>query len=294
MLKAFLFLLAVSFFNSASVFGQTKSSTSYTKQKNEAVGFYGKRFFLQLGGGLHHNTLLKIASSKERNLRDYSYYLKYRNQIKKDQFNYSLYANMGIMLKERFALGVDVNYYYGDIFLQNIGMKNYYDQFGNYVYSQGYDSRVKYNTLRIMPRIEIGSTYANMPTGLVHVLGMGVELSKLKSGTYASITGVENYSVHPDSIIVADRKFTFKDETVFNLTLLYGLEYRLPISKNIAWNFGGYVHLNIPIQELISDGLLGISYGYGYDNYDEEYKLQLSRYRVQNLFSLRTGIVIML
>lgn len=292
MLKACLFLLAVSFFSSASVFGQTKTSSQQQKKKNEAVGFYGKRFFLQLGGGIHHNTLLKIASDREKKLRDASYYTQYRNQIKKDQFNYSLYANMGVVLKENFALGIDLNYYYGNIFLQNIGRNEYYDNIGNYIYTPGYDSRVKYNTLRIMPRIEIGSKYSNMPTGLVNVLGIGIELSKLKSGTYKSISGMDNYQ--QDTILIADRKFKFKDEAALNLTLLYGLEYRVPVSKNIAWNFGGYFHLNIPIQELISEDLLGISYGYGTNNYDEEYKVQMARYRVQNLFSFRTGLVIML
>lgn len=291
MFKAFLFLLAVAFLSSASVFGQTRSSA--VKKKNEAVGFYGKRFFLQLGGGGHHNTLLKIASNQEKKLRDQSYYISYRNNTTKDQFNYSLYGNMGVVLKERFALGIDVNYYFGDIFLQNIGRKDYYDQMGYYVYVPGFDSRVKYNTLRIMPRIEIGSANSNMPVGLVNVLGLGIELSKLKSGTYKSINAIDN-SYQGDTILVTDRAFKFKDDAAFNLTLMYGLEYRMAISKNIAWNFGGYVHLNIPIQEVISENLIGISSGYNYGDYHSEYKLQMSRYRVQNLFSLRTGLVIML
>ena len=293
MLKALFILLAVTFIGSANSFGQTKENSG---KKNQAVGFYGKRFTLQLGAGVHHNTILKMASSKERSLRTENYYRKYNDQIKSDQFNYSLYANMGVVLKERLALSVDFNYYYGNIFLLDIGKKTYTDEFGNYFTTPGFDSRVKYNTMRIMPRIEIGSGGSNMPVGLVNVLGIGVEISKLKSGNYKSITSYNDYIYYPDSLQITDRTFTFKDESAFNLTLMYGLEYRLPISKNIAWNFGGYVHVNSPIQELISDNIFGVNYG-GYNlytDYEEEYKLQMSRYRLQNLFSLRTGIVIML
>ncbi|MNK02161.1 hypothetical protein D3C87_199810 [compost metagenome] len=293
MLRVFLFSLAVLLFSTANVYGQT-GTVSKPSKKNHAVGFYGKRFFMQFGGGMHHNTLLKIASNKEKNLRDNYFYSKYRSQIKKDQFNYSVYGSMGVVLKERFALAVDVNYYYGDIFLTGIGRKEYYDQFGYLIYTAGYDARVKYNTLRIMPRIEIGSSHSNMPAGLVNVLGMGIELSRLKSGTYKSIASNSSQYSTDSLSVISDRPLSFKDEAAFNLTMMYGLEYRLPLSKNIAWNFGGYVHVNIPIQELIDEDIFGFSSGYNYNDYEDQYKRQMSRYRLQNLFSVRTGIVIML
>nr|WP_294858759.1 hypothetical protein [uncultured Fluviicola sp.] len=295
MLRNTFFLIAVSLLNSANSLAQTKSIPDPVKKKNLTTGFYGKRFMLQLGGGMHHNTLLKITSSSEKNLRNTAYYSSYRNKIKSDQFNYSLYGNLGIVLKDRIALSLDFNYYTGNIFLTNVGGKESYDQWGNYIYIPGYDSRVKYTTLRIMPRIEIGSGGSNMPVGLVNVLGLGIELSKLKSGTYKSISAYDSYTYYNDSIQISNQRLKFDDEFSFNLTLMYGLEYRLAISKNIAWNFGGYVHLNVPIQELIADNLLGISNNsYNSNDHNEEYKLQMSRYRLQNLFSLRTGLVIML
>lgn len=292
-------LIAAAFISAATAFGQTGGSASdrakTAKKKEQTTGFYGKRFTLQLGAGFNHNTILKLASSREHYLRDQAYYSNYREKINKDQFNYSFYGNMGIVLKERVALSFDFNYYMGNIFLQNIGAKSYYDSNYNYVSIPGYDARVKYSTIRIMPRIEIGSEGANMPVGLVNVLGIGVEISKLKSGSYQSITSYDSYYYNPDGPQIANRNLSFRDESVFNLTLMYGLEYRLAISKNIAWNFGGYVHMNIPIQEMISE--VGISSSYNYysgTDYENEHKLQLSRYRFQNLFSMRTGLVIML
>ncbi|WP_343636838.1 hypothetical protein [Fluviicola sp.] len=297
MLRIVSLILAVSFISSVSL-AQT-NKTDAAKKKNELTGFYGKRFTLQLGAGGHHNTLLKLTSYNESKLRTYAYYSSYRNQIKSDQFNYSLYANLGFLLKERLALSVDFNYYAGNIFLQNMGTKNLYDEWGYYYGTTGgYDARVKYNTIRIMPRIEIASRGSNMPTGLVNVLGLGVELSKLKSGNYKTITASDaiEYNYYPtDSIMISNQDIRFKDESVVNLTVMYGLEYRLAISKSIAWNFGGYVHVNFPIQAAIDDFFGTVSYyPYNGTDYTEEYKNQLSRYRFQNLFSLRTGLVIML
>ncbi len=298
MLRILLIFIAVAFISTANSFGQTSGTSTpppAAKKKNQTTGFYGKRFTIQLGAGINHNTILKLGSYQERKLRTTAYYSNYRKQIKNDQFNYSLYGNLGITLKERFALSVDFNYYMGNTFLQNVGRKNVYDIYGYYTMTGGYDARVKYTTFRIMPRIEIGSRGSNMPTGLVNVLGLGIELSKLKSGSYKSITAEDaaSYnSYNPDSVSISNQNLKFEDEFAFNLTLMYGLEYRLALSKNIAWSFGGYAHINIPVQAALSDFIGSIDFG-GTD-YEEEHKVQLSKYRFQNLFSLRTGLVIML
>ncbi len=296
MSRIVIIFIAVSFINTVNSFAQTsKASDAAAKKKNQTTGFYGKRFTLQLGASVNHNTILKLGSSKERELKNKGYYSNYRNQINKDQFNYSFYGSLGLVLKERTALSLDVNYYFGDIFIQGANPKGLYDEFGYYYGTVGgYDARVKYNTIRIMPRIEIGSRGSNMPTGLVNVLGLGVELSKLKSGNYKAITSYETYNYYysTDSVSISDQNLKFQDEFAINLTVMYGLEYRLPLSKNIAWNFGGYAHINLPVQVLLSDFLGTVNYDGS--SYDEQHKLQLSRYRFQNLFSLRTGLVIML
>jgi hypothetical protein len=296
MLRISFILLAAILLSSASSYGQTEKTSTTTKKKNQTIGFYGHRFTLQLGVGGHHNTLLKMISYPERKLRTDAYYSRYRNKIKSDQFNYSFYGNMGIMLKERTALSIDFQYYMGNIFLEQVNQKEIYDEYGYYyAVSGGSDARVKYTTMRIMPRIEIGSKGSNMPTGLVNVLGIGVEFSKLKSGKYTTISSYSQYQNggwSPDTVVISDERLKFRDELSIGLTVMYGLEYRLALSKNIAWNFGGYAHVNFPIQAAIND-LLGINVNYG-SSYDEEYGIQLSKYRFQNLFSLRTGIVIML
>lgn len=290
MLRIVSLILTVSLISAASFAQTTKSDAA--KKKSQLTGFYGKRFVLQLGAGFHHNSVLKLASSYERNFK--SDYPKLSQSAGSDQFNYSFYGNAGIVLKEHLTLSLDVKYYFGNIILNNYGYNTYYDQFTGYSNTvSGKTARVKYNTIGIMPRIEIGSRGSNSPVGLTHILGFGVELSKAKSGNYDAIINDNDY-YYSDSLDKNSR-FDFTTESAFNLTLLYGLEYRLPISKNIAWNFGGYVHLNLPVQIAIESELNGY-YGFSYyeTDWDAELKLRLSQNRFQNLFSLRTGVVIML
>ena len=290
MLRIASLILTVSLFSTISFAQTTKSDAA--KRKSQLTGFYGNRFVLQLGAGLHHNSLLKLASSYERNFRDQHPELHRSGGT--DQFNYSFYGNVGVVLKEHLTLSLDVKYYLGNIVLNNYGYNTYYDQFTGYSNTVlGKTARVKYNTIGIMPRIEIGSRGSNSPVGLTHILGFGVELSKAKSGNYDAIINDNDY-YYSDSLDKNSR-FDFTTESAFSLTLLYGLEYRLPISKNIAWNFGGYVHLNLPVQIAIESELNGY-YGFSYyeTDWDAELKLRLSQNRFQNLFSLRTGLVIML
>lgn len=291
MIKIF-FSILLTLLISAGSFAQTTKTSPPATKKNLPTGFYGKRFVLQLGAGLHHNSVLKLASSYERNFRDQ--HPELNKSIGTDQFNYSFYANAGVVLKEHLILSVDVKYYSGNIVLDDYGYNEFYNEnTGNYTITLGRTTRVKYNTIGIMPRIEFGSSGSNSPIGLHNILGLGIELSKAKSGNYDAI--VHNpYDGSPDYII-KNSKFDFTTESAISLTVLYGLEYRLPISKNIAWNFGGYVHLNLPVQIAIEselNGYYGSSY-YGTD-WDAEMKLRLSKNRLQNLFSVRTGLVIML
>jgi hypothetical protein len=273
---------------STTAFGQTSSTN--TNKKKSTIGFYGKRLVLQFGAGMHHNSILKVASRYERNLRNDSYYENYRNQTNSDQFNYSIYGNIGVVIGKRATFSVDFNYYFGNMVLQDYGAQSYYDEFGNYYSNPGVDGRISYNTIRIMPRIEIGGSGSNAPVGLVNVLGIGVEMSKAKSGKYLMIDEQgSNYLSQP-----YEKNMTFVDEYAFNLSVQYGLEYRLPISKNIAWNFGGYIHLNLPVTGIFNDFSTYNYYSSDNQVWDNEIKYRLVKTRFQNLFSVRTGIVIML
>lgn len=271
-------------FLASVVSGQTGRS------KNPEAGFYGKRFTFQLGAGGHHNTLLKLAGKSERYFRKNDYYDTYRSKIRNDAFNYSLYANLGVVLRENLSFSVDVQYYYGTIFFRDLGTLMHDAAYGGGYYFTGeFDSRVRYNTVRFMPRLEFASAGSNMPAGLVHIIGIGVELSRLKSGNYTCIDAYSyGRSLPPDSVHIADHFLQLGTETAVNITWMYGLEYRLPLSKNLAWNFGGYLHVNLPalFPSFIDET------DYYYDS--TEQKRQLALYRFQNIFSVRTGLVIML
>lgn len=148
--------------------------------------------------------------------------------------------------------------------------------------------------MRIMPRIEINANRSGSQIGLVNVLGVGVELSKAKSGIYDVMNHNEyDYTTGMINKQIMRENLTFSDDFAINITFMYGLEYRLPITKNIAWNFGGYAHINSPLTGIFKD-FSTYSYLYGSNNWEEEIRYRLVKNRLQNLFSIRTGLVIML
>lgn len=276
MLKAFCILMCLLLALSAS--GQ------------EETGFYGKRFTFQLGVGGHHNTLLKLTSRSERYFLRGDYYRNYRKQTGTNSFNYSFYANMGIVLKERLTFSLDFQYYFGKIFFNDLGVEFHESSYpgGGYYYTSKYDCLVNYSTIRLMPRIEISSANSNAPTGLTHILGIGVEASQLKSGNYSSIDAYKGTNYSPDSVQITTDYIKLRTQSTINVTLMYGLEYRIPLSRSFAWNFGGYLHANLPalFPTYIDDSPY-------FTSVDDQHR-QLALHRFQNLFSLRTGLVIML
>lgn len=254
-------------------------------------GFYGKRFTFQLGAGAHHNTLLKLASRSERSFLKNDYYRNYRKQTGTNSFNYSFYTNMGVVLKEGLTFSLDFQYYCGKIFFRDLGSEYHDSPYpgGGYYYTSKYDCLVNYNTIRFMPRIEISSKNSNAPAGLTHILGIGVEVSQLRSGNYTCIDANYNGTpFSPDSILITTDYIRLGTENAFNVTLMYGMEYRIPLSRSFAWNFGGYLHANLPalFPSYMDDS------PYFTSERDQHRKLALHRF--QNLFSLRTGLVIML
>ena len=294
-MRHLLFVLALCI--SAITIGQTKSKTT-VKKKDLSTGFYGKRFVIQVGGGIHHNSFLKIASHHEKNYRNY-YYERLNGSKGADQFNYSLYANTGFVLKDKLVLSVDFNYYFGNMFIENYEQHEPYDDnSGTAPYAFGKTARINYHTLRIMPRIEIGTRGANSPAGLTNIIGLGIEMSKGKSKKYDTFLNDEYYPYYYNGVgeingtLAPKTQINLPQKAAFNVVLMYGLEYRWPLSKNIAINLGGYVHLNLPVEAWAEDADIFGSINVNTEAW--EFRRQLSLYRAQNFFSIRTGVMFML
>lgn len=277
-------ILLVSFFSIFHSSAQSESRELH-KKKNASVGFYGHRFMIQFGAGIHHNSLLKLMQ-EEKNYRNW--YTELHKSGGSDQINYSFYGNLGIQLKEKLAFSVDFNYYFGNIVIEDYGYKPSYS--GDP--TQGKTARIDYTTIRIMPRLEFGSRGSNSPVGLSHIIGLGIELSKSKSRKYDAIVSdtTDDYIHYTYGSFMENTDISFTNKPAYNLTLLYGMEYRFPLSKNLAINIGGYFHLNLPLSLLKE---LDFSYSQ-YNSKDQVFKNNLSINRTWNLFSIRTGLVIML
>lgn len=256
------------------------------KKKNALVGFYGNRFMFQFGAGIHHNSLLKLLIQEEKNYRDW--YTELHNSGGSDQVNYSFYGSLGIQLEERVAFSFDFNYYYGNMVIEDYGYSPSYS--GNP--AQGKTARIDYKTIRFMPRLEFGSRGSNSPAGLSHIVGIGIELSKGQSKKYDAIISdtTDDYIHYTYGSFQESTAISFTNKPAYNLTLLYGMEYRFPLSRNFALNLGGYFNLNIPLSMLEQ---LDFSYS-SYDSKDLEFKRDLSINRMWNLFSVRTGLIVML
>ena len=278
-------IFLISVFSFLHIQAQSESGKLH-KKKNALVGFYGNRFMFQFGASIHHNSFLKLLMQEEKNYRNW--YTDLHQSGGSDQINYSLYGNLGIQLKEQFAFSIDFNYYFGNMVIEDYGYRPSYS--GNP--SQGKTAIIDYTTIRVMPRFEFGSRGSNSPIGLSHIIGVGIELSKAKSKKYDAIVSdtTDDYIHYTYGSFQKNTHISFPDEPAFNLTLLYGMEYRFPLSRNLALNIGGYFHLNVPISLLKE-----IDYSYdSYNSIDQQFKNNLSVNRTLNLFSIRTGLVIML
>ncbi|AEA44867.1 hypothetical protein [Fluviicola taffensis] len=294
MYKLTIHLLWIILVSSSYSFSQTNNEVGRPKKNKQAIGFYGNRFFIQLGGGIHHNSILKIISRNERHYRQY-YYQYLGGSKNADQFNYSVYGNLGVQLNPNIALTVDFNYYFGNMFIDNYGYREVYNEnTSSMEITLGRTARINYRTIRIMPKIELGLHGSNSPIGLVNVIGLGVELSTGVSKNYdAFINDEYNYLEQTTTGTYApNTPFSFSRKPGINITALYGLEYRYPLTKSIALNFGGYLTLNIPVQAWLTDADIFGKIDMKTDSW--KFSRQLSIYRFQNLASFRVGVMFML
>lgn len=224
-------------------------------------GFYGKRLILQLGGTGHYNLLRNVFNDNEQYLKNFSS----SAIIKSNKFSGGLYGYMGYQITDQIAFGIDVQKYYSNKSVQSWNFTQINNQYYNYV-------QLNYEVLRIMPRLEIATSGALAPIGLVHVLGVGMEIVNPDE---KEVVFFDN-GASPRTIKSSIEKI---DNTKV-ITFLYGLESRVPLSKNLGFVFGGYAHLNTN---------LGIAQGK-----KSQITQEIGKSRAANLFSMRFGLQIAL
>lgn len=238
-------------------------------------GFYGKRFILQVGLTGHHNTIRNLTFNAERNLRESTQPYKTKEYLNQYQFSGGFYGNFGYQIKKRFALSLDFQYYKSNKYVEYITIP-----IDDYNYNS-YEGQIKYSVLRIMPRIELASAGSIAPTGLVHLFGFGVEIINPNTKNQ-KLYNLATPDSMPEKVDLPHMSKSY------SLVLMYGLEYRHALSKNVSLNFGAFAHLNIPfigVGETITNSYVN------YNNYNYQIGSKIQESRLANVFSVRTGIV---
>lgn len=246
-----------------------------THSMAQKPGFYGNRLTFQLGFGGNHNSIRYLFDSDERTLRQANYSYDEKPYVRSNQFNYLFYGNIGYTIWNRAALSLDFQYYFGKIFIRNLDLG-----YNNSPYVNLVDTQLSYRSFRVMPRLEIAAAGANAPIGLFHIFGLGIEVTQMADKDYW-VFNVNDNGTAPFQATIS------KPTNNITLTLMYGLEYRYPLTKNIGLSVGSYVHTNNTFGILFED----ISGNYGYYNSNSgNIKDKLRNARMYNLFSARAGI----
>ena len=255
-------------------------SSQITPEKDELTGFYGKRFQFSLGTGGNVNLFSYLVNKSERSFRKTDNYTELYKKSSKGLFNYSFHATLGYQITERLGLSVDFNYLHGNaLSFRNSNAKS----------PSTYDVRFEYESFRFMPRLEISSRNSNSPSGLTYILGLGIEFNRGISKTYAMNKykpTFTNYGYYTYTKSFEYAHLYFNKKPQIGIGGLFGVEYRIPIAKWAAINLGAYTHLTLAPHLIFSS--------IEYEGDDEKRTRLMAKSRFQNLFSLRTGLVILL
>lgn len=242
--------------------------------QEDQPGFYGKRFQITIGTGGNVNVFKRLVNKSERTFRESEKYAPLREKSSGGIFNYSFHAAIGYAVGKRVTLSLDLNY------MNSNALSLYsYSKYAYYAYAM----RFKFQSYRLMPRIEISSKNSNSPIGFTHILGLGFEINLATSGNYPAYYYPINNNT---SYIFTDKKIEFSNKPQSTVTMLYGIEYRIPIAKWVAINLGGYFHLNLDPNIF--------SRNKEYENFYEKTDRLMSKSRFQNLFSCRAGLMFMI
>ncbi|AEA44866.1 hypothetical protein [Fluviicola taffensis] len=241
---------------------------------SQDLSFYNKRFQLTLGAGGNFNLVSYLSDGNERSFRSYHRGTEFYKKSSKGLFNYSFHATVGYSLTKKLGLSIDFNYLHGSA----LSLRAY-----NVKYTQSYDVRFEYRSYRIMPRVEFSAkNNSNAPVGLTYIVGLGIEFTVGISKNYPS----NYYTYNTYEKVFKYQKISFSRSPKLAMTSLLGAEYRIPITRWMAINLGGYFHLNLNPSLIIFNS--------EYSSPDDRNERKILQSRLSNLFSCRAGVMFMI
>jgi hypothetical protein len=209
------------------------SSTAIAQKDN---GFFGKKGFLQVetlgnvplfysGFNLGNGYQVDETSTAPRLLP------------KNDNFNYGFRVSAGYAVKRNLAISFEFGQDFASVYPDPYSTVNW--DFSSY--SKVTHEMVDIKTTVIMPKLEFSTSNALAPMGLSHQIGLGVSFSNVIEKDYVySIDYGSNlfYTKYSDNDIPIDPINFEEIETVKKYVLMYALNMRTPITKNLMINYG--------------------------------------------------------
>jgi hypothetical protein len=247
-------------------------------------GFYGKKFFVQ-GELLMNNPLFYNLFNDDW---ENPAMVKSGNSLRagKDQFNFGYRFNAGYAVKRNMAVGIEFGQDFSSFYP---GKFVYFTDSWGYGYSYEIDHEmIDLTTMNVIPKMEFANSMALLPMGLSHTVGFGIALTKMVERNYVyklydyyntgtvTTTNYQNSTTDPIEIS--------KYPPLRKFVIMYGINMRTPVTKNILITYGLKYTLNV-------GGKNGYTYpgvNQLYDNNDVIYAI--NRQRAYSFINLNIGL----
>jgi hypothetical protein len=268
------------------------SSNAIAQKDN---GYFGKKGFLEV------QTLGNVPLLYTAYFKDFSSASGYKADEtstaprllpKNDNFNYGFRVNAGYAVKRNLAISLEFGQDFASVYPNPYSRVDYSYNFNVVITHEMVDIK----TTVIMPKFEFYTSNALSPMGLSHQLGLGVSFSNAIEKDYVygrtdnnnyplPTTLYENYSDKNDYV----DPINFKEiETVKKYMLMYALNMRTPITKNLMINYGvkytlsvgGPRESNLYLNPITSQN----------SSYTDELEYQISRSRTFSIINAFAGL----
>jgi len=262
------------------------SATAIAQKDN---GFFGKKGFLQvesLGNVPLFYNVISLGNGYAKDEASSSPLLVQKN----DKFNFGFRVSAGYAVKRNLAISFEFGQDLASVYPDPYSTVNW----GGNSYFEITHEMVDIKTTVIMPKLEFSTSNALSPMGLSHQIGLGVSFSNAIEKDYVYgftdnyfnlTTKYENYS---DNDLYVD-PINFKEiETVKKYVLMYALNMRTPITKNLMINYGMKYTLSVGGPN--ENSLYMNPETSSNSRYTDEFEYQISRSRSFSFINAFAGL----
>ena len=206
------------------------STSSSIAQDN--YGYYGKKTFVDISSSSYIPLIYNLTTyQKGQELAPSG-----NSLISSDTwFNIGLRTSIGRALSSKVGIAFEFGFDRYRIYENVFGDPNDY-------YSYYYDESesVKVNSFLFMPRLEFSGPNGLLPNGIVHQVGIGLNLNKAVTRNYLRDFGsftLGGPNADPDDAeqLMIDNKL---DKSVKLMQIMYGLKMRTPVGKSMMFIYG--------------------------------------------------------